>query len=88
MRDAGRGVQDGAAQVSENMTRTQTVPKTGHFFAALGGHIKLELLKSSTKLNHFALKSKLQLRAVQVAFVVLRELHPVCLAVKCELCEQ
>jgi len=44
---------------------TQTVAtQTNHFFAALCGYIKLELLKGDTKLNHFALKSKLYLRAI------------------------
>jgi hypothetical protein len=48
---------------------TQTVTsQTNHFFASLCGYIKLEMLKRSTKLNHFALKSKLYIRAVQVAF--------------------
>jgi len=56
---------------------TQTVrTQTNHFFAAVCGYIKLELLKSSTHLNHFALKSKLYLRAAQVAFDALRELQP------------
>ncbi len=54
---------------------TQTVTtQTNHFFAALWGYVKLELLKLETKLNHFALKSKLYLRAVQAAYDCLREL--------------
>lgn len=60
---------------------TQTlVTQTNHFFAALCGYIKLELLKGDTKLNHFALKSKLYLHAIQSAFAALRELHPAQLA--------
>jgi len=60
---------------------TQTVAtQTNHFFAALCGYIKLELLKSNPKLNHFALRSKLYLRAIQSAFAALRELHPAQLA--------
>ncbi len=60
---------------------TQTVrTQTNHFFAALCGYIKLELLKGSTKLNHFALKSKLYVRALHTAFAALRDLHPVRLA--------
>ena len=56
---------------------TQTVAtQTNHFFAALCGYIKLELLKGDTHLNHFALKSKLYLHAIQSAFAALRELHP------------
>jgi hypothetical protein len=56
---------------------TQTVAtQTNHFFAALCGYIKLELLKGDTKLNHFALKSKLYLRAIQSAYATLQELNP------------
>ncbi len=60
---------------------TQTVrTQTNHFFAAMCGYIKLELLKGSTHLNHFALKSRLYLRALHVAFDALRELQPARLA--------
>ena len=60
---------------------TQTVrTQTNHFFAALCGYIKLELLKGSTRLNHFALKSKLYVRALHTAFAALRDLQPVRLA--------
>lgn len=60
---------------------TQTVAtQTNHFFAALCGYIKLELLKANTQLNHFALKSKLYLRAIQSAYATLRELNPARLA--------
>jgi hypothetical protein len=57
---------------------TQTVrTQTNHLFAAFCGYIKLELLKVSTQLNHFALKSKLYLRALQLAFDLLRQLQPI-----------
>ena len=57
---------------------TQTVAsQTNHFFAALCAFIKLEMLKSTTKMNHFALKTKLYINALQVAFSTLRELQPV-----------
>ncbi len=60
---------------------TQTVAtQTNHFFAALCGFLKLELLKCDTKLNHFALRSKLYLRAIHSAFAALRELNPAQLA--------
>lgn len=67
------------ASLEKSPTQT-VVTQTNHFFAALCGYIKLELLKVSTKLNHFALKSKLYLRAIQVALDTLRELQPVRLA--------
>jgi hypothetical protein len=44
-------------------------------------HIKFELLKLSTQLNHFALKSKLYLQALQSAYAASRELNPVRLGV-------
>jgi hypothetical protein len=60
---------------------TQTVTsQTNHFFAALCAFIKLEMLKGTTQLNHFALKTRLYVNALQVAFSTLRELQPVRLA--------
>jgi DDE superfamily endonuclease len=60
---------------------SQTVTsQTNHFFASLCGYVKLEMLKRSTKLNHFALKSKLYLKAVQVAFETLQQLQSIQLA--------
>ena len=60
---------------------TQTVrTQTNHLFASFCGYLKLELLKVSTHLNHFALKSQLYLRALRVAFDMLRQLQPLRLA--------
>ena len=67
------------ASLEKSPTHTVTT-QTNHFFAAVCGYIKLELLKLSTKLNHFALKSKLYLAALHVAFDALRQLQPVRLA--------
>ena len=67
------------ASLEKSPTQTVTT-QTNHFFAALCGYIKLEMLKVSTHLNHFALKTKLYVRAVQVAFDALRQLEPVRLA--------
>ena len=67
------------ASLEKSPTHTVTT-QTNHFFAAVCGYIKLEQLKVSTKLNHFALKSKLYLAALQVAFDTLRQLQPVHLA--------
>jgi len=63
------------ASLEKSPTQTVTT-QTNHFFAALCGYIKLELLKSDTQLNHFALKAKLYLHAVQSAYATLRELNP------------
>src|SRR5713101_5689477 len=63
--------------VSLAKSPTQTVTtQTNHFFAALCGFIKLERLKVTTTLNHFALKSKLYLNALHSAFSTLRQLIP------------
>lgn len=67
------------ASLEKSPTRT-VVTQTNHFFAALCSYIKLELLRTTTKLNHFALKSKLYMQALQVAFDALRELQPTRLA--------
>jgi len=66
------------ASLERSPTQTVTT-QANHFFAALCGYIKLELLKSSTRLNHFALKSKLYLHAIQSAYAALRELNPTAL---------
>ena len=67
------------ASLERSPTHTVTT-QTNHFFAALCGYVKLELLKGSTKLSHFALKAKLYARALRAAFEALHELHPVRLA--------
>jgi hypothetical protein len=64
------------ASLERSPTHTVTT-QTNHFFAALCSYIKLELLKGTTKLTHFALKAKLYTRALQMAFEALREFHPV-----------
>jgi hypothetical protein len=63
------------ASLEKSPTQTVTT-QTNHFFAALCGYIKLELLKGDTQLNHFALKAKLYLHAIQSAYATLRELNP------------
>jgi hypothetical protein len=67
------------ASLEKSPTHTVTT-QANHFFASLCGYIKLELLKGSTKLNHFALKSKLYLCAIQSAYAALREFNPTPLA--------
>lgn len=62
--------------VSLERSPTQTTTtQTNHFFAALCGYIKLERLKIKTNHNHFALKSKLYLKALMSAYQTLRELN-------------
>jgi hypothetical protein len=63
------------ASLEKSPTQTVTT-QTNHFFAAVCGYIKLELLKCDTQLNHFALKSKLYLHAIHSAYAALRQLNP------------
>ena len=67
------------AALSNSPTKTVRT-QSNHFFASLCAYIKLEMLKVSTKINHFALKSKLYLRALRTAFETLSQLQPVRLA--------
>jgi DDE superfamily endonuclease len=62
--------------LSKSPTKTVTT-QSNHFFAALCGYIKLEMLKVSTKVNHFALKSKLYMKALRTAFDALNDLQPI-----------
>lgn len=64
------------ASLEQSPTRTVRT-QTNHLFAAFCGYIKLELLTQSTRLNHFALKSRLYLVALHSAFDQLRQLRPV-----------
>jgi IS4 transposase len=62
------------ASLEQSPTHTVTT-QTNHFFAALDGYIKLERLKGTTKLNHFALKAKLYAQALRRAFDTLQTLQ-------------
>ncbi|MCA1617119.1 MAG: transposase [Acidobacteria bacterium] len=64
------------ASLAKSPTRIVTT-QTNHFFAALCAYVKLEKLKVSTKLNHYQLKTKLYLSALQTAYQELRQLNPV-----------
>ena len=62
--------------VSLSKSPTQTeITQTNHFFAALCGYIKLEMLKVQTRTNHFALKTKLYVNALQSAFKTLEKMN-------------
>jgi hypothetical protein len=62
--------------LAKSPTQTKQT-QTNHFFAALCGYIKLEMLKVETKTNHFALKTKLYINALQSAAETLREMNPI-----------
>lgn len=66
------------AALAKSPTRTVTT-QTNHFVAALYAYVKLEMLKVATKLNHYALKTKLYLSALQQAYQELQKFQPVSL---------
>ena len=67
------------ASLAKSPTKTITT-QSNHFFASVCAYIKLEMLKVATKINHFALKAKLYVNALQSAFQTLDTLQPVRLA--------
>jgi len=67
------------ASLEKSPTQTVTT-QSNHLFAALCAYIKLEWLRKATKLNHFALKTKLYIAALHSAFATLRHFQPIQLA--------
>ncbi len=61
------------ASLAKSPTRTETT-QTNHLFAALCAFVKLERLKSATSKNHYALKTKLYVKALKSAFAELQSL--------------
>ncbi len=60
---------------------TKTVrTQTNHFFACIYAYYKLEMLKTKTKLNHFALKAKLYVQALKSS---MEELQRIKLTYQC-----
>jgi Transposase DDE domain len=63
--------------VSLSKSPTKTVDsQANHFFASLWEYVKLEVLKLNPKLNHFALKSKLYIKALQQSYSEWQSLRP------------
>jgi hypothetical protein len=58
-------------QISNSYSGNQT----NHFFSALYAFVKLEALSIKTSLNHFALKSKVYVSALKIAFQELQKLQ-------------
>jgi hypothetical protein len=63
------------AGLERSPTRTETTQRN-HLFASLCAYVKLEGLKISTGLNHFTLKSKIYMSALQTAYSELVKLKP------------
>ncbi|MBF0236378.1 MAG: transposase [SAR324 cluster bacterium] len=62
----------GLAKSPTRVVRTQT----NHFFASIYAFVKLERLRISQQMNHFALKSRLYLNAIKAAFLELNRMQP------------
>jgi len=61
------------ASLAKSPTRTETT-QTNHLFASLLAYVKLEGLKATTSKNHYALKTKLYVKALKSAFAELQRL--------------
>ncbi len=62
------------ASLANSPTKT-TRTQGNHVFASIWAFVKLERMKLDTKLNHFALRSRLCVKAVQAAFQELQDLR-------------
>jgi hypothetical protein len=62
------------ASLAKSPTKT-TRTQSNHCFASIWAFVKLERMKLATKMNHFALRSRLCLKAVQAAFQELQSLR-------------
>lgn len=60
--------------LSKSPTKT-VLTQSNHFFASIYAYFKLERLSRLTNLNHFALKSKLYIKALAVSFKELQKLR-------------
>jgi DDE superfamily endonuclease len=63
------------AALERSPTRTETTQRN-HLFASLCAYLKLEGLRWQTRLNHFALKSKIYASALKAAYTELVKLNP------------
>ena len=73
------GVEEYHKSVKQNASAAKAPLKTintqaHHLFASLCAYVKLEQLKITQHMNHFALKAKLYLKATQAAFKELQQL--------------
>lgn len=62
------------ASLAKSPTKTIRT-QSNHIFASIYAYVKLERLKISTKMNHFALRSRMYLKAVRAAFGELQSLR-------------
>lgn len=64
----------GNASLAKSPTKTKRTQKN-HIFAAVYAFVKLELLSIESKLNHFAIRSRLYLKALQASAEELKRLR-------------
>jgi hypothetical protein len=62
------------ATLAKSPTKTMRT-QSNHVFASIWAFVKLERMKMTTKMNHFALRSRLCVKAVQAAFQELQGLR-------------
>jgi hypothetical protein len=62
------------ASLAKSPTKTIRT-QSNHVFASIYAFVKLERLKVATSMNHFALRSRMYLKAVQAAFAELQSLR-------------
>jgi hypothetical protein len=62
------------ASLAKSPTKTIRT-QSNHCFAAIYAFVKLERMKLATKMNHFAMRSRIYLKAVQAAFKELQSLR-------------
>jgi DDE superfamily endonuclease len=62
------------ASLAKSPTKTIRT-QSNHVFASIYAFVKLERMKLATKMNHFALRSRMYLKAVQAAFKELQSLR-------------
>ncbi len=62
------------ASLAKSPTKTIRT-QSNHVFASIYAFVKLERMKMATKMNHFALRSRIYLKAVQAAFRELQALR-------------
>lgn len=62
------------ASLAKSPTKTIRT-QSNHFFASIYAFFKLERMKITTKLNHFALRSRIYLKAIQAAYRELQRMQ-------------
>lgn len=62
------------ASLANSPTKTIRT-QSNHVFASIWAFVKLERMRKSTKMNHFALRSRIYIKAIQAAYRELRRMR-------------